>query len=308
MRLVVYMDAIWLLNFLADSLLLWLTSIALKRPARLLRILAGGLIGSAIIIMGFMPQLSYYAGNPVVKLLFSGIMVFAVFGYKRWRYFFSNLLTFYFATFLMGGILMGAHYFLSFHFDMQVKMLKAAAGGFGDPVSWAFVALGLPAAWLFSKNRIQGLEMAKIKYDQLVDVYIRIGESDFIVKGLVDSGNQLYDPLTKLPVMILSILPVREHLPDEIAVLAEDATRLVDGSVALPDEWAGRVRFIPAKTVGKQSLLLAYKPDEVQLTSGNRTWPVKKVLISFSAQRLSGDDAFSCIVHPQMMAEAAQSA
>lgn len=70
MRLVVYMDAIWLLNFLADSLLLWLTSIALKRPARLLRILAGGLIGSAIIIMGFMPQLSYYAGNPVVKLLF----------------------------------------------------------------------------------------------------------------------------------------------------------------------------------------------------------------------------------------------
>ncbi|MEE8671545.1 MAG: sigma-E processing peptidase SpoIIGA, partial [Heyndrickxia faecalis] len=30
--MVVYMDAIWLLNFLADSLLLWLTSIALKRP------------------------------------------------------------------------------------------------------------------------------------------------------------------------------------------------------------------------------------------------------------------------------------
>lgn len=118
--------------------------------------------------------------------------------------------------------------------------------------------------------------MAKIKYDQLVDVYIRIGESDFTVKGLVDSGNQLYDPLTKLPVMILSILPVREHLPEEIAVLAEDATRLLDGSATLPDEWAGRVRFIPAKTVGKQSLLLAYKPDEVQLTSGNRTWPVKK--------------------------------
>ncbi|WP_151698000.1 sigma-E processing peptidase SpoIIGA [Weizmannia acidilactici] len=308
MRLVVYMDAIWLLNLLADSLLLWLTSIALKRKVRLFRILLGGLIGSGIIIMGFISSLSRFAGNPFMKLAFSVAMVFAVFGYKRWRYFFSNLLTFYFATFLMGGILIGVHYFLSFHFQMEVNALLASTRGFGDPVSWTFIVIGIPAAWVFSKNRIKGIEAAQIKYDQLVDVHIRIEDCDFTLKGLVDSGNQLYDPLTQLPAMVVSIVPIREKLPEEVAALAEDADRLMEGKTVLPDGWAGRVRLVPAKTVGKQSLLVAYKPDDVRITSNHKTWNVKKALISFSAQHLSGDDAFGCIVHPKMIAEAAQSA
>ncbi len=305
MRLVVYMDIIWLLNFLVDSLLLWLTSIALKRPARMWRMLLGGLIGSCLILMSFTSSLSYYAGNPFMKLAFSIAMIFVVFGFKRWRYFFSNLLTFYFVTFLMGGILIGAHYFIQFDYQMEANVLLASIRGFGDPISWAFIIIGIPAAWVFSKQRINGLEMAKIQYEQLADVEIEIEGCTLSLKGLVDSGNHLYDPLSKMPVMIVSIQAVRERLPEEIAALAEDPDRFMDGSIHLLDEWSGRVRFVPAKMVGKSSaLLIAYKPDAIRISNSNGTWQVKKALVSFTAQVLSSDDAFDCIIHPKMMAEA----
>lgn len=94
----VYLDIIWALNFMFDSLLLYLTAIILKREIRLWRIFAGGLIGSIIILLVFTP-FNEFSGHPVTKLLFSVAMVLAVFGFKRLRYFLKGLMTFYFATF-----------------------------------------------------------------------------------------------------------------------------------------------------------------------------------------------------------------
>ncbi|MDT2294998.1 sigma-E processing peptidase SpoIIGA [Paenibacillus larvae] len=37
----------------------------------------------------------------------------------------------------------------------------------------------------------------------LAQVEVRIGESVMVCTGLVDTGNQLYDPLTRTPVMVM---------------------------------------------------------------------------------------------------------
>lgn len=301
MCLVVYTDVIWLLNFLVDSMLLWLTSIALKRSVRVWRMILGGFIGSCLIIMSFTSSLAYYAGNPFMKLTFSIFMVYSVFGFKRWRYFFSNLLTFYFVTFLMGGILIGVHYFIQFDFGMQANVLQAKVRGFGDPISWMFIVIGFPLAWYFSKQRINGIEMTKIQYDQLVNVEVRINDSVLLLKGLVDSGNQLYDPISKSPVMFISTKAVQDNIPSEIMMAASDPEKVFDNTIELSTNWSDRIRFIPAKTVGKQQLLIAYKPDSIRIYNDHGSWQVNKALISFTSETLSSDDLFNCIVHPKMM-------
>ena len=47
--------------------------------------------------------------------------------------------------------------------------------------------------------------MRKRQYDEQVLVEIHIQGETIRLNGLVDSGNQLYDPLTKTPVMIVQL-------------------------------------------------------------------------------------------------------
>ncbi|KQL54711.1 peptidase [Heyndrickxia shackletonii] len=299
--MVVYMDVVWLLNLLVDSMLLWLTAIILKRHVTIWRIFIGGLIGSILIIMSITPY-AQFAGKPLVKLGFSVIMVYSVFGFKRFKFFFSNLLTFYFMTFLTGGILIGVHYFLNFDLEMNKAFSLASIRGFGDPISWMFVIFGLPIAWYFAKQRITTFEMTKIQFDQLVEVEININGLHIVLPGLVDSGNQLQDPISKAPVMIVSTQTLLEKLPNEIIELSENHEKLMDGSIQLDSEWYDKIRLIPAKAVGKNhQLLVAYKPDSLHIQNEKGSWNVQKSLISFTNQTLSSDDIFQCIVHPKML-------
>ncbi|UOE57069.1 sigma-E processing peptidase SpoIIGA [Bacillus sp. CMF12] len=297
----VYLDIIWALNFMFDSLLLYLTAIILKREIRLWRIFAGGLIGSIIILLVFTP-FNEYSSHPVTKLLFSVAMVLAVFGFKRLRYFVKGLMTFYFATFLVGGSLIGIHYFINFDFQLSSSVMLASVKGFGDPVSWLFVLLGFPIAWHFSKRNVEGIEMTKIQYDSLIMVRVVINETEFRFKGLIDSGNQLYDPISKMPVMFISIKDRLDEYPPEIIKIAGNPEDIIMGSDSIGGDWEHKMRVIPCKVVGQEhQLIIGFKPDRILLEKENEIIEAERGLVSFSMQQLSADDAFQCIVHPKML-------
>lgn len=297
----VYLDVIWLLNLLFDSLLLYLTAIFLKRKIRIWRLLAGGFIGSMIIILAFTP-FGIVTNHPFSKLICSVLMIFAAFGYQRWRYFFKCLMTLYLATFLLGGTLMGTHFFLQYDSNLSTSIVLSTAQGFGDPISWMFVLLGFPIAWHFSKSNIEGLEMVKIQYEQIVDVSVLINEDTLCFKGLVDSGNQLYDPISKMPVMFISIKQQMEKVGEPIKKLASHGEAVILGSIELPDEWHSRLRVVPYSVVGQErQMIAAIKPDKIFIYRDNDQYLCEKGLIAFTMQELSGDQAFDCIVHPKML-------
>lgn len=297
----VYLDVIWLLNFLFDSLLLYLTALFLKRKIRIWRLATGGLIGSLIIILAFTPM-SSMTNHPISKFICSILMILSVFGYKRWSYFFKGLMTLYLATFLLGGALIGAHYFIQYDSRLTTNVILSSAQGFGDPISWLFVLLGFPIAWHFSKTNIESLEMVKIQYDQIVDVNLSINGDVLVFKGLVDSGNQLYDPLSKMPVMFVSIKQQFEQVSEPIRTLANDGEAVIMGSREIPVEWQNRLRVVPYSVVGQErQLIAAIKPDQIAISKDDDVYMCEKGLVSFTMQQLSADNAFECIVHPKML-------
>ncbi|RDU38493.1 sigma-E processing peptidase SpoIIGA [Neobacillus piezotolerans] len=297
----VYLDVIWALNLLFDCLLLSLAAIMLKRAVPPWRIAAGGFIGSLIILLHFTP-LGFYSGHPLSKLLFSVLMVLSSFGFKGVKFFFSALAALYLSTFLIGGALFGAHYFLQTGGASSRAFLASISPGFGDPVSWAFVLIGFPLAWHFSKNRLGALEMAKIKYAQLVKVQIAINGESFSFTGLVDSGNQLYDPLSRLPVMFASVKKCIAALPPALQAASTEPEAVMQGGNLLDADWAHRIRIVPYSVIGQENkLVLAIKPDMVEITQGGQTFRTNKALVSFTLQELSSDGSFECIVHPKML-------
>ncbi|MGO4027283.1 sigma-E processing peptidase SpoIIGA, partial [Staphylococcus pseudintermedius] len=90
-----------------------------------------------IVLLMFTP-FSHLMVHPAIKILFSFFMVLMTFGYKRLRFFFENLLTFYFATFVVGGGLMGVHFLFQDQFLVLNQMVDTKSPQFGDPISWIF--------------------------------------------------------------------------------------------------------------------------------------------------------------------------
>jgi len=297
----IYLDVIWALNLFFDSLLLYLTAIFLKREIKIGRLAAGGFIGSLIILLSFTP-LNVYTSHPISKFLCSILMVLITFGYKRMTFFFKALMTLYVSTFLIGGALMGAHYFIQYDSELTTKVLVSSTKGFGDPISWIFVLIGFPVAWHFSRKNVESMEMTKIQFDQIVKVRVNINNETLIFKGLVDSGNQLYDPLSKQPVMFVSIKNIQETIPESIKKLADDPELLINGSGDLPEEWQNRIRIVPTRVIGQEhQLIIAVKPESIFIEHKETQYLCEKGLVSFTTKQLSSEDAFQCIVHPKML-------
>ncbi|WP_308211939.1 sigma-E processing peptidase SpoIIGA [Neobacillus cucumis] len=297
-----YLDVIWALNLLFDSLLLYLTAIFLKRSIQIWRIITGGFIGSLIILFSFTP-LNAYTSHPISKLICSMFMVLIAFGFKRLTFFFKALMTLYVSTFLIGGAIMGAHYFIQSDLKMSVKVLASSVKGYGDPISWLFVLIGFPLAWHFARKNIESMEMTKIQFEQIVDVELLIDNETLHFKGLVDSGNQLYDPLSKLPVMFVSVKDQVDAVPESVSKLAAaDPEQFIMGSQDSCHEWQHRLRIIPYKVVGQNhQLIVAIKPDLILIEHNGVQYLCEKGLVSFTMQQLSAEDAFQCIVHPKML-------
>lgn len=296
-----YLDVIWLLNWLFDCLLLYWTAIIIKRRVVLWRICIGGLIGSLIIVLAFTP---YYAmaDRFYMKIAFSFLMVLATFGFIRFNLFMKSLTTLYFVTFLSGGILIGLHYLFEFQIVSKNPGQYAGINRFGDPVSWIFVMVGFPLAWQFSKRTLEGMEMTKLKHEQLVSVTVKISEFKGNFQGLVDSGNQLYDPITRSPVMIISLSGNEAGIPADMMELFKQPDKLLQLEEQPEYTWTGRMRVIPYKVVGHEhQLLTAIKPDFIQITQGKNVYQVKQGLVSFTFQQLSADNGYQSIVHPKML-------
>ena len=299
--LIVYVDIIWLLNWLFDCLLLYWTAILLKRRVSFWRLISGGLIGSFIIVLAFTPY-SAWVDHISVKLLCSVFMIFTTFGFIRYKTFLKSLATLYFITFLSGGILLGLHYFFSFQVAKMTASTQMGINSYGDPMSWVFVIIGFPLAWQFSKRTLDGMEMTKLNYEQLVHVSITIGDFKGEFQGLIDSGNQLYDPISRSPVMIVSIFNQESIIPDDMLSLFKNPEKLLGQGELTDYSWAERIRVIPYKVIGQShQLLTAIKPELLQIRQGEKEYQVNRGLVSFTVQQLSADHTYQCIVHPKML-------
>jgi stage II sporulation protein GA (sporulation sigma-E factor processing peptidase) len=300
--LTLYLDVIWLLNWLFDCLLLYWTAIILKRRAAGWRIILGGLIGSSIVVFAFTPYHSL-VDNLYMKLLYSVFMVGTVFGFIRLKVFLKNLVSLYLVTFLSGGILLGLHYLFQFNIHSLHPGMAAGINRFGDPVSWTFVLIGFPLAWQFSRRAFGSMEMTNITFKQMAVVHFKVEGFECRLDGLIDSGNQLYDPLSRAPVMIVSIDGIDQAgIPDDMLALFQNPGTMLQQEESFQYSWSERMRIIPSKVVGNDhQLLTAVKPDWIKIHHAGNEYHVRNGLISFSVQKLSSDGSYHCIVHPKML-------
>lgn len=299
----VYADMVFLLNFCVDFLLLWLTMAIRKQKTAYWRLAVAAVLGACYAVMMLAPVASWvFAWG--VKLLWSCLMVFVAFGYRSRPAFLRNWGVFYFTSFVVGGGMFAAHYFLLDHQEALNGLLVTQSGGMGTPVTWTFVVLAFPLVWFYSRLTFKSLAERQDIHHFLVHVEIQIGKRGLRTVGFIDTGNQLRDPFTRTPVMIAEHRLIAPLLPPPVkkAVKERDVTA---GLSRLPPEWGTRMKLIPYRSVRRGTdFLLALKPDKVQVVREGRTFSVNDVLIGLDSGPLSSDGTYQMIVHPACVEEA----
>ncbi|MEQ6375246.1 sigma-E processing peptidase SpoIIGA [Bacillaceae bacterium S4-13-58] len=303
----IYLDAVWLLNVLLDAMILMLTAAWTRTFLRKRRIILGAIFASVIV-----PLSVYFPGSPLEsipgKILFSMAVVWVTFDFQNIRMFFQKWLTFYFATFALGGGMVGFYFLLGEPFHIQDGILLTNRTGIGAGVTWIYVIVLFPLIWIFLHNRMKELFAFKLKTDQLFPVTIKMNGHSYSTQGLLDTGNQLVDPFSKRPVLLVDEPFIKQWFDHEEWQSLKTVHETFDVSL-LPEKWIGRIHMIPYQGAkGISEFMLTLKPEQVICTIEDKKQIFSKVFIGIQFGQMTTDESYHCLLHPHMWIDSTSTA
>ena len=169
----IYIDLLFILNFIYDFLLLITVSVTLKRNISLKRLLLGAFFGAITTFIILLPLNKYLIF--FLKILTSLIMVIITYKYKDIKYFTNNIIYLYMCSVILAGFL----YFLKLEFNN---------------LSYLIILLIAPLIlYLYIKEQKQLKKV--VNYYKKVIINLKNNKA-LVLKGFIDSGNKLKDPIT----------------------------------------------------------------------------------------------------------------
>jgi stage II sporulation protein GA (sporulation sigma-E factor processing peptidase) len=303
--MIIYLDLIFLLNFVIDWALLWATA-----RARLLRLtlLRGGLsaaIGASYVLMMFAPSLSFMF-TFLIKCAISALMIVVAFGFGSLQSFLRNIGVFYLINFAAAGAIFGGAYILQSSGDIMNGMWISRSGGFefrlNQYMLW-FVLLVLILALLLYRVVFLSARRRAAAIGMIAEVRIQIDELETVCQGLLDTGNQLYDPLTRTPVMVLEATQWKAHMPDSWLkrIQSFEVDQIIAAIGTEECLWQDRLRLVPYRGVNRGTqFMLAVKPDKVTIVQGDKIQETVKVLVALDGGTLSSNGDYQAIIHPML--------
>ena len=189
-----YIDLIFILNFLFDLLLLYGLGIILKRQTTFKRLLLGALIGTLFLLIPFL------LGNGVIsfisKIVTSFVMVIVTFGYKDVIYTLRNVFYLYTISIFLGGSL----YLVNT--SLVDKNMGLNFYNSNLKINFLFLLVLSPIIVFIY---VKGIKKIRNNYNNYYNVDIYITPDKVIsLTGFMDSGNNLVDPYKKRPIILVN--------------------------------------------------------------------------------------------------------
>lgn len=241
-----YIDLFFIFNVIIDYIIIMSTSILLKRRTSYIRMILSSLIGgiSSLVLFTSLNKI-------VIEIVSIVIMVLISFGYKGIRYLINNILYMYILSTLLGGII------YLFNIKVSNSMFLTYL---------IIIVISIEIMLLYIKENKKMRSIYNNYYR--VDIYFKDREKLSLI-GFVDTGNNLYDPYKKRPVIIVPNKYIKED----------------------------KYILVPYHTINGNGLLKCIKPDIIFIDGigykGN-------VLIGFSDSFNFGDGV-DVILHKDIM-------
>jgi len=226
-------------------------------------------------------------------------VVFAPLSLKR---FLSTLTVFYIISFSLGGLFLGVLYsFRTSPYYTQITDISRLVAGYFLPGLVVTVVLYL----LLTRfaGRIIQTRMARDLFR--VSMKVMFGDSEVTVDALIDTGNQLQDPLSRIPVVVVEYCVLKNLFPAEVRKAFEnssdpDLMLLLSSLSTTP--WVTRFRVIPFCSLGEEhGMLIGFRPDRVEVWDGTEPVSVRNVIVGVYHRQLSPEGSYKALLHPEVL-------
>ena len=282
-----YVDIIFLENIFMNSIILLATGVILKAPIRILRNLIASTIGSIYAIIIYVSNIEIYS-NFFLKLVLSFAIIYVAFKPVNIKSFLKYVVIFYLTSFTFGGVAFALLYFVS----PQDILLQDGVliGTYPMKIILAGGILGFIIITISFKN-IKGRLNKK---DMFCNITLNSSNKKTKITAIIDTGNFLRDPITKIPVIVVEKDKLNELLPE---IILDNVTNIINGKNVELGEYASKIRAIPFKSLGKENgLLLGIKMDEVEVEYQDTNYQIKNVIIGIYNGTLSRNEKYSGLI------------
>ncbi|NLM46112.1 MAG: sigma-E processing peptidase SpoIIGA, partial [Firmicutes bacterium] len=118
------------------------------------------------------------------------------------------------------------------------------------------------------------------------------------VQALVDTGNQLRDPLTGHPLCVASYRALRRLLPEALCAAYEGGGDPVLALEKLKGDRAVQFGVVPFRSLEHGGILVTYKPACVILEHDEKREERQDLLFALTSTSLSLDNDYQVLLHP----------
>ncbi|HEX3031880.1 MAG TPA: sigma-E processing peptidase SpoIIGA [Bacillota bacterium] len=287
----VYFEKVVFVNLSMNWLILWVTGRLSRADTVSWRLLAGAFLGALYSFALLVPDVGWlvsFAGKMVFSLLMVAVTFFPLEWSRGWRVY----LYFYITSFTLGGAIIGLGFLMG---ELEWWLIPAMAA--------AAYAIGRYGP-LVGRRVVEALGTLPFK--------LVVGGREKELVGYLDTGNQVREPFSRFPVLIVEAEAVAELLPPVLLegllkrdAFAQDPIAQSEESQVLWDiiggledeEWLGRWRVIPFRSVGRpKGFLLGFRPDYVEYCRGNKQVREKEVIVGLYQRKLSNDGSFLALL------------
>lgn len=260
--MVIYLDVLLFENLVVNLFLLYITARTLRVKVELKYILLAATIGSLYVITLVYPQLKNFS-SVSFKIIVAAILVLISFRKRKIIFNIKALAIFILYSMMLAGACIFIQYsqnydinnFAIINFSYKKLMLSVMT-----------IYMIIDRVVIFIKER---KDLSNLIYS--IDIVLKNSEKN--INAFLDTGNELREPATNLPVVIV------------------EKSVFQDVDLKCYDKF-----YIPYRVVsGKGGNLQGFKPEYIKIHQGNET-TTREVIVAFAGERLSDFNDYEALL------------
>ena len=294
MKQTIYIDVLISINLFINYFLLLSVAKILNLKVIRKRLVLASFVGAVYSLIIFLPKINSIF-SLVIKLVMSASIVILAFRWVNIRLFSKIIMIFYGINFLFGGFIFCLWYFITpsgIFINNNMIYLNLSPTFLIFTTFASYIIIRLFDRFCGHKNGI------------LTDheVLIEFKNKSIILKGKVDTGNNLREPFSGLPVVVAQYKFIEKILPESIKEYFCVCNMMMNSQekILYDIQKFKDFRLIPFKTVSGSGLLPAFKSDYIKILTSNNQSIKKEAYIAVCKEKIFNDE-YHALINPDLV-------
>lgn len=292
MQIEIYADVVFAINVVMDFFIFWIVNKLIMKKSHIGRLVLGAVVASLFYcIFVFISAINIFS----TVLLFVG-SVYIAFKPQNLKECLKLIALTNIVAFAVGGVGMGLFYYTNLGgyvgnnievaiYEFPIKILLSS-------ICFCYITIKLCMSWY---------KRVIFKKQTFCEVELYIGDKHINIKGLVDTGNSLQEPITKKPVMVAELTAVKKILPSTVYSaysLGENVSDIIKNIA--DDELINNIKIIPFSSLGqKNGVIIGITMDRAVI----KDKVILKPIVALYSSSLSIDGFYNALLSPEFIGE-----